>query len=51
MWVTRRRLGRRVSDMNLLEEPGRFYWKWFVVGGGLLALYGLERVVRTGAIF
>ena len=37
--------------MNLLEDPGRFYWKWIAVGGGLLVLYALERMVRTGSLF
>lgn len=33
--------------MNLLEDPGRFYWKWLAVVIGLLLLYGAERFVRT----
>ncbi len=37
--------------MNLLEDPGRFYWKWFAVGLGLLVLYALERFIRTGGLF
>ena len=37
--------------MNLLEEPGRFYWKWLAVGGGLLVLYAIERTIRTGGVF
>ena len=37
--------------MNLLEDPGRFYWKWIAVAVGLLVLYGAERLVRTGGLF
>jgi len=37
--------------MNLLEDPGRFYWKWIAVAAVLLVIYGLERLVRTGGIF
>lgn len=37
--------------MNLLEDPGPFYWKWLAVALGLLALYGLERLIRTGSLF
>jgi hypothetical protein len=35
----------------MLEDPGKYYWKWLVVGGGLLALYALERSLRTGGLF
>ena len=37
--------------MNLLEEPGRFYWKWLAVAAALLAVYGIERAIRTGGLF
>lgn len=37
--------------MNLLEEPGRFYWKWLATGGGLLVVYAIERAIRTGGLF
>ncbi len=37
--------------MNLLEDPGRFYWKWIAVGAGLLAVYAIERFIRTGGLF
>jgi hypothetical protein len=35
----------------LLEDPGRFHWKWLAVGAALLALYALERALRTGGLF
>lgn len=37
--------------MNLLEEPGRFYWKWLATGGALLVVYAIERLIRTGGLF
>ena len=37
--------------MNLLEDPGRFHWKWIVIGVGLLIVYAIERSVRTGGLF
>ena len=37
--------------MNLLEEPGRFYWKWLAVAAVLLVIYAIERFVRTGGLF
>jgi hypothetical protein len=37
--------------MNLLEDPGRFYWKWIAVGAGLLVVYAIERTIRTGGLF
>ncbi len=37
--------------MNLLEDPGRFYWKWLAIAAALLAVYGIERAIRTGALF
>jgi hypothetical protein len=37
--------------MNLLEDPGRFYWKWIVVAVVLLVVYGIERSIRTGSLF
>jgi hypothetical protein len=35
----------------MLEDPGRFYWKWLATGGGLLILYAIERAIRTGGLF
>jgi hypothetical protein len=35
----------------MLEDPGKFYWKWQLVGFGLLVLYGVERFVRTDCIY
>ena len=37
--------------MGPLEDPGRFYWKWLAIGGGLLVVYGVERLVRLGHLF
>lgn len=37
--------------MNLLEDPGRFHWKWVVTAVGLLVIYAIERVIRTGGLF
>lgn len=37
--------------MNLLEDPGRFHWKWIVITVGLLVVYAIERSVRTGVLF
>ena len=37
--------------MDPLQEPGRFYWKWLAIGGGLLAVYAIERIIRTGGLF
>ena len=37
--------------MNLLEEPGRFYWKWIAGSAVLLIIYGIERAFRTGGLF
>ena len=36
---------------RLLEEPGRFHWKWIVIAIVLLAVYGIERSIRTGGLF
>jgi len=41
--------GRRLSVM--LEDPGRFYWKWLATGAGLLIVYAIERSFRTGGLF
>ncbi len=35
----------------MLEEPGRFYWKWIVTAAVLLAVYAVERTIRTGGLF
>ncbi len=35
----------------MLEDPGRYHWKWLAVGGALLVLYAIERTIRTGGIF
>ena len=32
--------------MNLLEDPGRFYWKWIAIAAGLLVVYAIERGIR-----
>ncbi len=37
--------------MNLLEDPGRFHWKWIAIAVGLLVVYAIERSVRTGGLF
>ena len=37
--------------MNLLEDPGRFHWKWIAIAVALLAVYGVERAIRTGGLF
>jgi hypothetical protein len=37
--------------MNLLEDPGRFYWKWLAIAAVLLVIYGIERAIRTGGLF
>lgn len=37
--------------MNLLEDPGKYYWKWIVIAIVLLVVYAIERTVRTGSIF
>lgn len=37
--------------MNLLEDPGRFYWKWAAVAAVLFAVYAIERAIRTGGVF
>lgn len=35
----------------MLEDPGRFYWKWIAVATVLLIVYAIERTVRTGSLF
>ncbi len=35
----------------MLEEPGRFYWKWIATGVGLLVVYAIERTIRLGSPF
>ncbi len=37
--------------MNLLEDPGRYYWKWIAISVALLVLYGIERTIRVGGLF
>ena len=37
--------------MNLLEDPGRFYWKWIAVAVVLLVVYAIERTIRVGSLF
>ncbi len=37
--------------MDLFEDPGRYYWKWFAIAAGLLIVYAIERTIRTGALF
>ena len=36
---------------QMLEDPGRFYWKWIAVATVLLVVYAIERTVRTGSLF
>ena len=46
------REGEPYADrMYLLEVPVRFYWKWLAVAAALLAVYGIERAIRTGGLF
>ena len=42
---------RYASRMDPLQEPGKYYWKWFAIGGALLVVYAIERIIRTGAPF
>lgn len=37
--------------MNLLEDPGKYYWKWLAIAAVLLVVYGAERWIRTGTLF
>jgi hypothetical protein len=37
--------------VNLLDDPGRFHWKWIAISAGLLAVYGIERAIRLGGLF
>ncbi len=37
--------------MNLLEDPGPYYWKWLAIIAVLLVVYALERFIRTGGVF
>jgi hypothetical protein len=37
--------------MNLLEDPGKYYWKWIAIAITLLVVYGIERTIRTGGLF
>jgi hypothetical protein len=37
--------------VNLLEDPGKYYWKWLAIAAVLLVVYGVERYLRTGGIF
>lgn len=39
------------NGVNLLEDPGKYYWKWIAVAVVLLVVYGIERSLRTGALF
>ncbi len=32
----------------MIEEPGKYYWKWLAVGAGLLIVYAIESTVRCG---
>ena len=36
--------------LRLVEEPGRFYWKWIAIAVALLVVYAIERSLRTGAL-
>ena len=35
----------------MLEDPGKFYWKWIAVAAVLLVVYAIERSVRNGNLF
>ncbi len=37
--------------LRLVEEPGRFYWKWIAIAVVLLAVYAIERSIRIGGLF
>ncbi len=37
--------------MNLLEDPGKFYWKWLAIAAILLVVYAIERTIRNGSPF
>lgn len=37
--------------MNLLEDPGKFYWKWLAIATVLLVVYAIERTIRNGTLF
>jgi len=37
--------------MNLLEDPGKYYWKWIAIAAVLLVVYAIERTVRNGSLF
>ena len=37
--------------MGPLEDPGKYYWKWIAIGGGLLVVYAIERLIRLGTLF
>ena len=37
--------------MNLLEDPGRYHWKWIVIAAALLVVYVIERAIRVGGLF
>lgn len=37
--------------MNLLEDPGKYYWKWIAIAAVLLVVYAIERTVRHGSLF
>jgi hypothetical protein len=37
--------------LRLLEEPGRFHWKWIAISAVVLAVYAVERSIRTGGLF
>lgn len=39
------------EGVNLLEDPGKYYWKWIAIAVALLALYAIERSIRTGSLF
>ena len=35
----------------MLEDPGRYHWKWITVGIVLLIVYAIERSIRVGSLF
>ena len=35
----------------MIEDPGKYYWKWIAVAVVLLIVYAIERTIRTGGLF
>ena len=49
--MTPPRLSTYAGGVNLLEDPGRYYWKWIAITVALLVLYAIERTIRLGVPF